>query len=115
METTSGNLKIRDISDLTLNTALTGYGGTTTALANGRSEFVGISADELVFEGRLDDVRNAVERIEHTGTAGTISLTHSLGGTNELFITHLMVIFIKKLQEILNILKRFQELSEQIR
>ena len=84
VETTSGNLKIRDISDLTLNTALTGYGGTTTALANGRSEFVGISADELVFEGRLDDVRSAVERIEHTGTAGTIYLTHSIGGTNRI-------------------------------
>jgi len=39
--TTAGSLKIRDISDLTLDTALTGYGGTTSSV-NGRTEFTGL-------------------------------------------------------------------------
>lgn len=78
-----GAIKIRDIGDLTsVVTNLQGYGG-TTATVNGRTEFTGTNADEIVLEGSRLDIRKAVERLDVSGaTGGNITLAHSLGGTN---------------------------------
>ena len=78
-----GTIKIRDISDLTsVVTSLQGYGG-TTATVNGRQEFTGTNADEIVLEGSRTDIRKVVERLDVSGaTGGNITLAHSLGGAN---------------------------------
>ncbi len=78
----AGTIKIRDLTGLSsITTALTGYGG-STATVNGRTEFTGTNANEIVLEGGRADIRSAIERLDVSGASGNITLAHSLGGSN---------------------------------